>query len=677
MKLEPTRKVDIVEDHFGISVADPYRWLEDVDDEEVKAWMDARNDVARVQLESLPARDDVAKRVTELLYVDSQSVPVKRGGRMFFWKKPADQEKAIYYVEDGEGPKPLLDPNAMSDDGSLSISEAVPSPDGTLVAYLEKPNNMDESTLQVMEVATGAVREGDAIAGLRYTTPSWVPDGSGFYYTWLPSDPSIPVHERMGYGEIRYHALGTSPKDDARVRDKTGSPERWMVGRVSEDGRFLFATISHGWAEQDVFVMNLKAKKPVWQPLAADVTGLYQVDAWDGAIFVATNEKKPNWEVYRVDPKKLDRANWKLIVPASDTVVIDDMSLMDGKLALTLMENASSRLEIRSLDGKKLNDVELPGIGTVTSFVGKADQDIAYFSFSSFATPTQIYELTVATGKTKLFHKTDVPVNPEDFVVEQKFYTSKDGTKVSIFLVRRPDIELDGSNKTLLYGYGGFNISLTPAFSPLAITWVERGGLYALPNLRGGGEYGEEWHRAGMLANKQNVFDDFIAAAEWLTSEGYTSKERLAIRGRSNGGLLVGAAMTQRPDLYSAVICGVPLLDMLRYHMFGIGKAWIPEYGSPEVEDQFKVLQAYSPYHHVDKKADYPALLMLSADSDDRVDPMHARKFVAAVEAVKGKEPVLLRIEMNSGHGGGDLRRQQVAQLADEIAFLESQLGDE
>jgi len=678
MRPKPTPPREVQETQFGVTVADPYRWLEDVEDPEVKTWMTARNDYARAVLEDLPGREEVSERLEELLYVDSRTVPVRRGGRLFFWSKPADREKAIFFVQphDDVEPVELLNPNEMSEDGTLSISTAIPSPNGELVAYLEQPNNMDESTLRVLRVEDGSTLEGDVIGGLRYTRPAWTPDGDGFFYTWLPSDPEIPTNERMGHAEIRYHALGTVPAEDPTIRGETGNPEKWMGVHVSEDGRFLFLTISHGWAEEDLYVRRLGVDGAEWRPLSVGAEALYRADAWDGTIFLSTNLEHPNWEVYVIDPDRMAREHWERIVEPSDSTVIDGMALVGGYLGLQLLENASSRLEIRSLEGKRLHDVELPGIGTASSFEGKADQGRAYYSFSSFARPPEVYEVEIATGKTRRLHRTDAPVDPDEFVVEQRFYRSRDGTKVSIFLVHRPGVKMDATNPTLLYGYGGFNISLTPQFSPLAVTWVERGGLYAVPNLRGGGEYGESWHRAGMLENKQNVFDDFIAASEWLIDEGYTSTERLAIRGRSNGGLLVGAAMTQRPDLYGAVICGVPLLDMLRYHLYGIGKAWVPEYGSPEDESQFKVLHAYSPYHHVNGSTDYPPLLMLSADSDDRVDPMHARKFVAAVEAVSDDgDPVLLRIEQNSGHGGGDLRRQQVSQLADEIAFLEAQIG--
>jgi prolyl oligopeptidase len=679
MKLEPTRRQDLTETLFGTEVADPYRWLEDEDAPEVQDWMEARDAHARSHLASLPERGAIAERLRELLYVESRSVPSMKGGRLFYWSKDSDQEKAVLYWKDGEDgePRVLLNPNQMSEDGSLSITEAQASKDGKFVAYMKQPNNMDESTLEIIEVDTGQLLP-DRIPGLRYTRPSWTPDSKGFYYTWLPRDETIPVNERMGYGEVRYHRIGTDPANDPVVREKTSDPRRWMSAEVSEDGEFLFLTISFGWSENELFMAPIVSEEGPrigdWTKLAEGA--LYSADAWKGAVYVATNDRSPNYEVYVVDPAKPARESWRLLIDARDDVVIDGMRLVGGKIALSVLEKAAGRIELWNLDGNMHAPVQTPGLGSVSGLTGSADRDVAYFSFSSFNRPPEIWATQVEDGSTRLLHRTDVPVEPDTIEVKRKMYRSKDGTEVSIFLVHPKGLEPDGQTPTLLYGYGGFNISLTPAFSPLAVTWAEQGGIYAVANLRGGGEYGEAWHEAGMLENKQNVFDDFIAAAEWLIESGYTSTEHLGIRGRSNGGLLVGAAMTQRPDLFGAVICGVPLLDMVRYHKFGIGQAWIPEYGSPEVEDQFRTLYAYSPYHHVEPDTAYPALLMLSADSDDRVDPMHARKFVAAVEHASTSDEVnLLRIEENSGHGGGDLRRQLVEQLADEVAFLSTELG--
>lgn len=676
--VEQTRRDAIVEDLHGVAVEDPYRWLEDVEDADVQAWMKKRDDAARSFLAGIAARDELAKRYHELVYVEDRSAPVRRGGRLFFARKPADKEKSIHYWQQGEAgePKVLLDPNTMSDDGSVSIGAVVPSKDGALVAYLLKSNNADESTLKVMDVATGALHEGDTIEGLRYTYPSWTPDNKGFFYTWLPSDPAIPSNARMGYSEVRYHRLGSKPAADETFRGKTGDPQRWQGASVSDDGKYLFLTISHGWSESDVYVMFLKDKKRAWRPLAVDTKARYSVVAHRDVFYVATNHEAPKWQIFRVSPKRLERKHWKPIVAERTDAVLEDIDVIGGKLALKYLKDVATSLEVRDLNGKLVREVKLPTIGTASALIGDADDDTAYFTFSSFNYPEEIYKTSMKTGATEVFAKIEMPVDPERFVVKRVEYPSKDGTKISMFIVHRKGLALDGTNPTLLYGYGGFNISITPQWSSFIYPWIERGGVYASPHLRGGGEYGEAWHKAGMLENKQNVFDDFIGAAEYLVEEKYTSPARLGIRGGSNGGLLVGAAMTQRPDLFGAVICAVPLLDMLRYHLYGIGKAWIPEYGVATDPAQFAVLHAYSPYHHVEPDVDYPALLMLSADTDDRVDPMHARKFVAAMEAAAAPEHVnLLRIEENAGHGGADVRKKTVDVYADQVAFLLSQLA--
>ena len=625
-------------------------------------------------LHPLPGRDALQERLQELLYVEQQTAPVNKGGRWFFAKKPADQEKAIFYWAndvDGEA-RVLLDPNAMSADGSISVGPVIASRSGRYVAYMERPDNADESTLKVMEVDTGKVLD-DAITGLRYTTPSWTPDDAGFFYTWLPS--GISANEKMGHGEVRYHRLGTDPATDEVYREKTGDSRRWLAARVTDDGKWLALTITFGWAAHDVYLMRLGDKKRRWRPLAVGLNSRYHVRGHAGRLFVATNHEAARWQIFEVNPDRLERKHWKRIVAEDDEAVLQSMDIVGGRLGLRYLKRASSLMQLRSLDGSKVDTVELPGIGTTSAFAGKPSQGDAFFSFSSFNNPGAIYRVDVATGKATLFRQVKAALDPDKFVVEQHRFPSKDGTLVSMFLIYKKGLKKNPSTPTVLFGYGGFNISLTPRFEAMRIPWVEQGGLWAVPNLRGGGEYGETWHRAGMLENKQNVFDDFIAAAEWLVAEGYTSRPHLGIRGRSNGGLLVGAAITQRPELYGAVVCGVPLLDMVRYHRFGIGRAWIPEYGSADDPEQFKWLYAYSPYHHVKAQTAYPPLLMLSADHDDRVDPMHARKFVAAIEhASSSGHPNLLRIETQSGHGGSDLRSRSAARSADMLAFLSAML---
>jgi prolyl oligopeptidase len=552
----------------------------------------------------------------------------------------------------------------MSADGSISVGYVVPSLDGKLVAYTTTANNADESDLHVMEVDTK--KELDLVKGVRYTTPSWTPDGKGFFYTWIPSDPAIDESDRMAYGEVRYRKI--AEHQDELFREKTGDATRWQGAGVSEDGKYLFLSISHGWSETDLYVMFLEEKERKWRELAVGRKALYSVEAHQDTFYILTNKDAPKYRVHAVKPDQLDE--WTEIIPEDAEAVIDEMAIVGGKLGVKYLRNASSELAVFEVDGRKVRTVPLPAIGTSSGLIGSQSSDTAYFTFSSYTHPLEVYRTSIATGDTELFTKVAVPIDPDAFEVKQVRYPSKDGTQISMFLVHKKGVEQDGENPTLLYGYGGFNISLTPDFNPSRIPWLERGGIYAIPNLRGGGEYGEAWHQAGMRSNKQNVFDDFIAAAEWLIEEKYTRKEKLAISGRSNGGLLVGAAMTQRPELFAAVLCGVPLLDMVRYHLVGIGKAWIPEYGSPEVKEEFEVLHRYSPYHRVKPGTAYPALLMLSADSDDRVDPMHARKFHAVLEEAGAREPNLLRIEMNSGHGGADLRKAFVEQTVDELSFL-------
>ncbi len=669
----------VTETLHGVEVRDPYRWLEAEKDPEVQTWMRTKNVAARQHLAGLPGRDVLTERLKSLIYVEVRSAPEKRKDRLFFSRRPADREKTIYYWQQGEKgePKVLIDANTLSTDGSISVSEVVPSEDGKLVAYQLKGNNADESTLKIMEVDTGKVLEADTIAGLRYTRPAWTPDGKGFFYTWIPNDPKIPSNERMGLGEIRYHRLGTDPATDSVFREKTGDPERWMGAEVSSDGKYLFLTINRGWSELDLYVRFLSDPKGDWKPLFVGQKALASVVAFKDKFYLTTNQGAPRYQIYSIDPKRLDRAQWKLLVPEDAESVIDGVVLVGGHLGLQRMRKASSELEIRDLKGKLVRKIALPTLGSASPLIGRADDDTAYFGFVSFTYPYAVFKTSIKTGKTELHSKVEAPVNPSDFEVEQVQYPSKDGTSISMFLFKKKGTAKNGKNPTLLYGYGGFNISMTPNFNPIAYAWVEQGGIYALANLRGGGEYGEAWHQAGMLGLKQNVFDDFIAAAEYLVREQWTATRHLAIEGRSNGGLLVGAAMTQRPDLYRAVICGVPLLDMVRYHLFGIGRAWIPEYGTAEDPEQFKWLHAYSPYHQLKAGVAYPSLLMLATDSDDRVDPLHARKFSALLEEVsEGKILSLLRIEEKAGHGGADVRNKTVEQGVDTLAFLRSQLAE-
>ncbi len=663
----PSTTTDVL---FGQKVADPYRWLEDEKAPEVVKWVDAQDKLARAELAKLPERDAIASRLKELLYIDSLSAPRKRGKRYFYSRRHADKEKAIVYVKDGEKGKErvLLDPNAWSADGTTSLGTWVPSWDGKKVAYAQRANNADEATLYVLDVATMKRSEIDVIEGAKYAYPSWTPASDGFYYTWLPVDPKIKPADRPGFAEVRFHKLGTDPKSDELIHGKTGNASKFIGGDLTKDGKFFFLSIDDGWTSNELFFRDGSDKKATLVRLAEAGKGHYRTDAHNGSIFVMTDEGAPRWRIFRVDPAKPERAAWVEVVKEDPAATLDGFSVIGGKLVLSYLDKASSRLEIRELDGTQPRKVELPGLGSISGMVGLPDDDEAYYLYESFTAPLEVHKLSIKSGKATLYSKVKVPIDASRLTTEQVTYASKDGTKVTMFLVRAKDAKKDGDNRVFLYGYGGFQVNETPSFWATMYPWLERGGIFAVPNLRGGAEYGEAWHQDGMKLKKQNVFDDFIAAAKYLIDEKWTRPERLVISGASNGGLLVGAVMTQAPELFAGVLCGVPLLDMVRYHQFGSGRTWISEYGSSENEAEFRALYAYSPYHKV-KSAKYPALLMLASDHDDRVDPMHARKFTAAIQDASSGGPALLRVERNAGHGGADMRKAEVEKGADRLSF--------
>lgn len=671
------RAEDVVDVIHGVGVRDPWRWLEDGSSQEVRDWATRQDNVARTLLSRYRARKALKARFTELFYVDSTSPPVRRGNRFFYLRTHADREKAVVYWRDGEQgeEKVLLDPNGWSESGNVSLGRWVPSWDGRKVVYAKKENAADEATLYVLEVESGKDSEIDVIEGGKYASPVWTPDNRSFYYEWLPTDPSIPVERRPGFTELRLHVLGSDPKDDPIVHPRTNNPSTFLSGDLSRDGRFLFAYIHHGWNATDVYVREL-GKDPHFRLLVGGTEATYSVEAHGEHFYVLTDEGGPKRRLFRVPVQQTERRFWKEIVGEDPDATLEWAAVMGGKLMLGYLRNAASELRIHALDGPLVRKVALPDIGTVHAVTGDPERDEFFFSYNSFTRPTEVYRSSIREGTQEVWANVDLPIDPSRFVVEQVFYPSRDGTKVSMFLVRSKELKKDGNNPVLLYGYGGFNVSLRPSFAASIYPWLEAGGIYAVPNLRGGGEYGRAWHEAGRGHRKQNVFDDFIAAAEHLVEAGWTRSERIGIMGGSNGGLLVGAAMTQRPELFGAVVCSVPLLDMVRYHLFGSGRTWIPEYGSAEKPGEFRTLLAYSPYHRVKANTAYPPLLMMAADSDDRVDPMHARKFVAAVQAVQqGRAPTLLRVEENAGHGGADLIRQSIDSAADRFAFLFEMLG--
>lgn len=674
-----TRREVVRERLHGVDVSDPYRWLEDASSSETQAWMKAEAEFANGKLSVLPEREGFAKRLSELFYVEGMTVPKRFGKRWFYSRRAPKSEKWVVYFREGVkgSEKVLLDPNTWSTDGSKSLGAWSVSWDGKKVAYNVRANNSDEATMNVMDVASGRVSEVDVIQGAKYARAHWTRQNDAFYYTALPPAGSVPVDERPGYAEMRLHRLGQDPASDTLVRERTGDARTFLATSLGKDGRWLFATIEHGWNATDVYFQDLNEKPAArkWRRLADGADGIFSVEVHRDRFYVHTNSGAPTWRVFRVDPAKIEREHWKEIVPARADATLQGISVVGSKLSLAYLKDVVSELEVRELDGKLVRKVDLPGLGSASTLVGDPDDDLAYYSYESFTEPFTIFETRVTTGQKTRYFRANVPVDSAKYVVDQEKFPSKDGTTVPMFVIHEKGAKRTGAAPTILYGYGGFQSAETPEFRASIFPWLEKGGVFVIANLRGGSEYGEKWHQAGMRHAKQNVFDDYIAAAERLVALQWTRREKLVALGASNGGLLVGAAMTQRPDLFQVILCGVPLIDMLRYHKFGSGKTWIEEYGSADDAADFRALHAYSPYHHVKPGTKYPSVLVLSADSDDRVDPLHARKFVAELQHESTGGIVLLRIERQSGHGGADLVRARVDKVADEYAFAWSELA--
>jgi len=669
-----TKKVEVVDTVHDKKLADPYRWLEDEHAPEVVAWMKVQDDYTRAELAKLAHRDELEKRIKELFYFDSISAPTHRAGRYFYSRKHADKEKSVVYWKQGEtgAEKVLFDPNTWSTDGSKGLHGWWASWDGKYVAYQVSEHNSDETVMHVIDVTTGKDLP-DVITGTKYAAASWTPDSKGFYYTFVPPvGGEVSVADRPGFAELRFHVRGADVAKDAIIHEATKDAKTFLGGGISRDGHWIMAVIQHGWNSSDIYFKDARKKDAKWQTLIAGVDANFNAEIWKDVFYITTNDGAPRYRVFTATPAKPERAAWKEIVPQTEAT-LENASVIGGMLQLTYLKNASNVLAIHSLDGKHVRDVVLPGLGTSGGISGEPDEDAGYFAFTSFTEPQVIFKTSIKTGKVDEWARIKLPVDTSNMVTDQVFYPSKDGTKISMFIIHNKDAKKDGTAPTILYGYGGFSVNMTPGFAGSRAVWLEHGGVYAIPNLRGGGEYGEDWHKAGMLLEKQNVFDDFAAAAQYLIKEGWTSPSHLAVYGGSNGGLLVGAAVTQHPELYKAAICAVPLLDMLRFHLFGSGKTWVPEYGSAEDPAQFAALYAYSPYRiAVDAGArKYPAVLFDSADHDDRVDPLHARKLAAMLQAAQTADaPILLRIERNSGHGGADMVKSQVDRVVDQFAFL-------
>ncbi len=681
----PKAKIAPVEDTVqGHKIVDRYRYLEDPNDPDTKLYVEQEFNYTRAILDPLPGRDKINARLSQLLEIGTVEAPQMGGKYYFHTRREGNQNQPILYVREGVNgafnseDRVLLDINKLAADGTIALDWWYASEDGKYVAYGTSPSGSEVSTLHVIETASGKLLP-DSIERTRAVSLAWKRDNSGFFYTRYPQKGEVPEGQEVYNRHVFYHALGADPAQDPLIFGEGRDPQWWPNVSLSEDGRWLLIDEEHSFTRTEMFLQDLTSKNPPAE-ITVGKDFLYSADFFQGKLYITTNEDAPHFRVFVADATNPKRENWKELIPQTDAV-LQGASVTGGKLLAQYEHNVASELKVFGLDGKKLADIPLPAIGSVFSASGRYDRNEIFFGFQSFTVPPSIYRVDLTDVKSTLWAKVDAPsLDPSAYDVQQVWYTSKDGTKVPMFVVSKKGIEKNGKNPTLLTGYGGFNVSMTPAFNRSMYLWMEHGGVYAVANLRGGSEFGEDWHRAGMLDKKQSVFDDFIAAAEYLIAQKYTDRDRLAIFGGSNGGLLMGAMITQRPDLFRAVVCQVPLLDMLRYQNFQIAKLWIPEYGSADDAKQFDWLYAYSPYHHVKPGQEYPAILFMTGDTDTRVDPMHAKKMAALMQAEarngSSKErPILLRIETKAGHGQGKPVAKQIEESTDMYSFLFWQLG--
>jgi len=670
----PDTRVAVVTDTVhGRVIEDPYQWLEDFGSDEAQAWIEDQRAYMRGVLDAHPDRDAIRARLDELFQIPGLGYMSKRGDRIFFGRRDPENEQTVLYVQEGlDGePRLLLDPDAMGDGVRVGIDWWYPSVDGILLAYGVSEEGNESSVLHVMDVATGELLP-DVIPNTRAASLAWERDGSGFYYTRFPSPGEVPDEELFFHRRIYHHVLGADPADDDLVYEDEDM-HAWPGASVSTDGRFLLVYVFRGYTQNDLFVVDLEGDGEL-VPIAEGVDARFTGFAIDSDLYLITTLDAPNWRGYKVDLENPERENWVDLLPETENTLVGHMTAGDFLLAHYLVD-ARSVVKVYTLDGDYLHDVPLPEVTSLYDWTCDWRESEILFGISSYLTPPKAFHYDIESGSLSDFMVVEAPMDASQYVEKQVWYESSDGTRVPMFLAHRRDVELDGSNPTLLVGYGGFNVSVSPAFARNRFMWMDRGGIYAEACLRGGGEYGDAWHRAGMLENKQNSFDDFIAAAEWLTENGYTSPEKLAVWGGSNGGLLIGAFVTQRPDLAAAAICDVPLLDMVRFHRFYAATMWATEYGHPDDPEQFEWLYAYSPYHHVEAGGDYPAMLITTAESDTRVHPMHAMKMTARLQAEKGSDrPIMMKFERAAGHGAGTPMSMVLDQYTDYYSFLFGQL---
>lgn len=668
-----TKKVDVIDDYFGIKIADPYRWLEDDNSEETKQWVDEQNKVTFGYLEKIPFRQQIKERLVNVWNYEKYSVPFRKGKYYFYYKNDGLQNHNVLYVQEGLNgtPRVLIDPNKFSADGTISLNGISIRKDGKYIAYNIAKSGSDWNDIIVMEIATGKVLP-DTIRWVKFSSAQW--KGDGFFYSTYPAPTSHAYSGKNENNKAFYHKLGTKQSEDQIVYADPAYPYRgWSIG-VTDDERFMVLLGSQSTYGNSFAVKETHATQ--WNWVDTNYIHSYRlIDNIGNMLLVHTNADAPKWQLVMIDPSKPKKENWKKIIPESNDL-LESVSLCKGKIIAKYLKDVTNKLFIYSLDGKMEKEISIPPLGIVNINSDKEDNN-AFYSFTNYITPSTVYKYNIIEDRSSVHFKPKVGFNSSDYESKQVFYPSKDGTKIPMMITFKKGIKLDGNNPCFLYGYGGFNVNITPTFVVNSIPFLENGGVYAVANIRGGNEYGEAWHQGGIICNKQNVFDDFIAGAEYLIKEKYTSPQKLAIHGRSNGGLLVGAVMTQRPDLFKVCLPGVGVLDMLRYHKFTIGYYWASDYGRSDNKQQFECLLKYSPLHNI-KETEYPATLITTADHDDRVVPAHSFKFAAELQSKqKGNNPTLIRIDKKAGHGAGKPTSKQIEEWADIWSFVFYNLGME
>jgi len=674
----PTRADDFVEELHGHTVPDPYRWMEDLDSEEVHQWIEAQNDLTFSFLEKSPLRKKIRARMTELWNYEKYSPPTKRGGRYFFsYNNGLQNQDVLYWSEKlNEEPQVLLDPNTLSEDGTVALSGASVSWDGQYLAYGLSEAGSDWQIWHIRRVEDGKDLE-DSVEWVKFSGASWDGGNKGFFYSRYDAPEGAALKQANYFHKLYYHKMGTPQSDDQSIYERPDQKEWGFNGAVTEDGRFLIIYVSHGTASENaVFYLDLTDPDREVVELLPDFDAEYALVGNDGPLFYfKTDKDAPQNRLIAIDIENHNPEHWQELIPEGEDK-LEFVDYVGGRFICTYLHHAAHQVRLFKPDGTPDGELDLPGLGMVIGFGGRSDDPETFYKYSSFTTPGTVYRFDVASRDVSIFRKPEVDFDPEDYTTEQVFYESKDGTRVPLFITRRKDLAVDGDVPTYLYGYGGFNIPLPLSFSVPILIWMEMGGIYAQAHLRGGGEYGRVWHEAGMKQNKQNVFDDFISAAEFLIEEEYTRKERLAIGGRSNGGLLVGACLTQRPDLFGVCLPNVGVMDMLRFHKFTIGWAWVSDYGSPDDPKAFETIRAYSPYHNIREGTAYPPTMVMTGDHDDRVFPAHSFKFGAALQkAQAGDAPVLIRIETRAGHGAGKPTAKLIEEFSDMWTFALAHIG--